>query len=154
MQRDLVGHRKVAIAKAFLLRKPGETPSGARFVGENLKPMEDSREDEDLSAAAEYSFRRKDLDQHLLPPKTQEPKPTGVTPAPEVVTIPEYLLTFQTGVHLPPLHPVLTSVRRRFLDDTGDILMSSKIRVLEQIEANFEAASQEQQCLCYLGNAG
>jgi hypothetical protein len=62
-------------------------------------------------------------------------------PVMSLTTIPEYRLTFQTGVHLPPLHPVLTSVRRRFLEDTGDILMSSKIHVLEQIKANFEAAS-------------
>ena len=40
LEQDLVGHRKGAIAKAFLARKPGEPPSVARFVGKNLKPKE------------------------------------------------------------------------------------------------------------------
>jgi len=58
-------------------------------------------------------------------------------------TTPEYRLTFQTGVHQPPLHPVLMSVRRRFLDDTGNILISSQIQVFEQINVNFEAAPKQ-----------
>jgi hypothetical protein len=67
-------------------------------------------------------------------------KPQAVT-AEGSTTIPKYRLYFQAGVHLLPLHPVLTSVRRRFLENTGDILFSSKLQVLEQIDANFESAS-------------
>jgi hypothetical protein len=49
LEHDLVAHRKGAIAKAFLARKPGEPPRGA----------------------AEYLFRSKDPEQCFLPPKTQ-----------------------------------------------------------------------------------
>ena len=58
-----------------------------------------------------------------------------------LATIPEYRLTFKTGAHVPPLHPVLTSVRRRFLEETGEFLISSKLQVFQQTQANFEAAS-------------
>jgi hypothetical protein len=38
LEYDLAMHRKGGIAKAFLTLKPGKPLSGARFVGENLKP--------------------------------------------------------------------------------------------------------------------
>jgi len=81
LKRDLVVHRKGAIAKAFLMGKPGESPSSFRFLPESLKPRKASREDENMSAPTEYSFRWEDFDQRLLSPKTQEPKPTEVAPA-------------------------------------------------------------------------
>lgn len=45
LQLELVVHRKEAIAKAFLARNHDESPSGLRFLSENLKPPNVSRED-------------------------------------------------------------------------------------------------------------
>jgi hypothetical protein len=61
-ERELVVHRKVAIAKAFLARQGSASPTANNGSGKG----------DNISAAAERLFRWEDLDQRLLSAKTND----------------------------------------------------------------------------------
>jgi len=60
--RELVPHRKAAIAKAFLARQGSTSPTANNGLGKG----------DNISVAAERLFRWEDLDQRLISPKTSE----------------------------------------------------------------------------------